>query len=110
MFGVVGRYVKRPLVVEAIQLSRETWERVHDFLGVVMRDLDGEVCIFISTLEGVMKASDGDWVIRGLRGEFYPCKPDIFEATYEEVSDTTNHGLKSIPYGRIATCGSGERL
>jgi hypothetical protein len=40
-------------------------------------------CILIDTLEGQMKANPGDWIIRGVKGEFYPCKPDIFEATYE---------------------------
>lgn len=39
--------------------------------------------IFIKTLEGEMRADQGDWIIRGVKGEFYPCKPDIFEATYE---------------------------
>ncbi|WP_346921914.1 hypothetical protein [Glutamicibacter creatinolyticus] len=42
--------------------------------------------IYISTLEGVMAATGGDYIIKGVRGEFYPCKPDIFEQTYEEVS------------------------
>jgi len=41
----------------------------------------------IFTLEGSLTASVGDWIIKGVKGEFYPCKPDIFEATYEEVSD-----------------------
>lgn len=43
--------------------------------------------IAIDTLEGTMHATAGDWIIRGLQGEFYPCKPDIFAATYEEVTD-----------------------
>ncbi|MDX2187757.1 MAG: hypothetical protein SFV32_12550 [Opitutaceae bacterium] len=42
--------------------------------------------VFVSTLEGSMKASMGDWIIKGVQGELYPCKPDIFEATYEAVS------------------------
>ncbi|MCM0622698.1 hypothetical protein [Nocardioides bruguierae] len=42
--------------------------------------------MLIATLEGVMQAKPGDWIIRGVQGEFYPCKPDIFEATYDEVS------------------------
>lgn len=46
-------------------------------------DGDGPFGIAIQTLEGVMVASPGDWIIRGIQGEFYPCKPDIFEATYE---------------------------
>ena len=47
---------------------------------------DVRYTISIPTLEGVMTASEGDYVIRGVHGEFYPCKPDIFEQTYEEVS------------------------
>lgn len=43
-------------------------------------------CIRVNTLEGVMRAVPGDWIIRGVQGEFYPCKPDIFAATYDEVS------------------------
>ena len=43
--------------------------------------------VFINTLEGTMYAKVGDWIIRGVKGEFYPCKPDIFEATYEPVDD-----------------------
>ena len=47
----------------------------------------GEAVLHIDTLEGVMTASSGDWIIQGVRGEFYPCKPDIFEATYEPVEE-----------------------
>jgi hypothetical protein len=47
---------------------------------------DVHVSIRIPTLEGVMTASAGDWIIRGVQGEFYPCKPDIFDATYEAVA------------------------
>ena len=43
--------------------------------------------LFIVTLEGAMEAEEGDWIIKGLRGEFYPCKPDIFEKTYGEVEE-----------------------
>lgn len=43
--------------------------------------------IYIETLEGTHRADPGDWIIRGVKGEFYPCKPDIFEATYEKVED-----------------------
>jgi hypothetical protein len=46
--------------------------------------------IDIPTLEGVMRASKGDWIIRGVEGEFYPCKPGIFAATYERIQDHTN--------------------
>ena len=43
------------------------------------------IALFITTLEGEMRADPGDWIINGVQGEFYPCKPDIFEATYVEV-------------------------
>ena len=46
----------------------------------------GHPQLLIHTLEGVMRANFGDWIIRGVKGEFYPCKPEIFEATYEPVS------------------------
>lgn len=52
--------------------------------------MDAEkLTLTIPTLEGDMVAQDGDWIIRGVKGELYPCKPDIFEATYELVDETT---------------------
>jgi len=45
-------------------------------------------CLSISTLEGTMWVDDGDWIIKGVQGEFYPCKPDIFEATYDAVTES----------------------
>ena len=50
----------------------------------------GHCCIFIRTLEGEMTATQGDWIIKGVKGEFYPCKPDIFAATYEPA-DADDH-------------------
>ena len=52
--------------------------------------LEDEQVIIIHTLEGDMKASVNDYIIKGVRGEFYPCKPDIFEETYNEVIEETN--------------------
>jgi hypothetical protein len=83
---VPSRWRKKPVVIEAFRydgtaLCREllySWSR-----GLV--DFDGDV--FVHTLEGRMVASRGDWVIRGVHGEFYPCKPEIFEATYEPVTE-----------------------
>ncbi|MEE7714225.1 hypothetical protein V3J85_23230 [Bacillus sp. 5001] len=49
---------------------------------------DVRYSISIPTLEGVMTADEGDWIIRGVQGEFYPCKPDIFAATYEPTQET----------------------
>lgn len=66
------------------------WE-VDEFLGgdtivISYEDADNPY-MYIETLEGTMKASVGDYIIKGVNGEFYPCKPDIFEKTYEEVAE-----------------------
>jgi hypothetical protein len=87
-----ARFRKKPVVIEAMPFDG-SWESGHVILvwmgradsGVVWMEhdgLDGQR-ISIHTLEGTMTASPGDWVIKGVSGEFYPCKPDIFEATYE---------------------------
>ena len=88
----VQRYRKKPVVIDAVLNSGEwaptlTWldsvGYTVPFLGepAIQRDADGS--ILIRTLEGTMRADVGDWIIRGVKGEFYPCKPDIFDATYE---------------------------
>ena len=81
------KYRKKPVVIEAIQLDgKHTVAEMDAFLredvAKVRKDYGGLV---IETLEGNMYASPGDWIIRGVKGELYPCKPDIFEATYEHV-------------------------
>ena len=91
------KYRKKPVVVDAIQLTRESavkvYEWVHD-CKAIKTDMDlhkwDDYLSFlekkgmkIPTLEGNMIASMGDYIIKGIKGEFYPCKPDIFEATYE---------------------------
>jgi len=101
------KFRKKPIEVEAMQVAAETNDE--DFLdpntraqaeiagwmmGNGFRDFKvwGErrpYGIAIRTLEGVMVASPGDWIIRGVQGEFYPCKPDIFEATYEPAEEQT---------------------
>lgn len=59
-------------------------EDVKEFMGESSYGSD-ENNFFIHTLEGVMEANDGDWIIKGLKGEYYPCKPDIFEKSYEII-------------------------
>lgn len=88
------KFRKKPVVIEAVQLvkgmdicSPDWWYEAissnkvttHGF-GKFTRDV---LSVDIPTLEGVMRASEGDWIIRGVQGELYPCKPSIFEATYE---------------------------
>tara|TARA_R110002049_G_scaffold59417_1_gene160669 strand:+ start:8962 stop:9228 length:267 start_codon:yes stop_codon:yes gene_type:complete len=88
----VAKYRKKPVVIEAVRLVGETEEApqdVVDWLADESRcqqwesDRDGGIAI--KTLEGVMRADPGDYVIQGVKGELYPCKPDIFEASYEPV-------------------------
>ena len=80
----MARYRKKPVVIEARQNTGGSQCHV-DLAHWVKGDIDfgpeGEV--YIETSEGVMRGDVGDWIIQGVKGEFYPCKPDIFEATYE---------------------------
>lgn len=77
------KFVKKPIVIEAVRWDGDNHSEVMRFVGQVL-DSDQEG-IAIPTLEGVMRASRGDWIIRGVKGEYYPCKSDIFSATYDLV-------------------------
>ncbi len=83
------KYRKKPVVIEAVQFdgSTESGRQIDDWSNGCTRHLG--VCneITINTLEGEMRGKKGDWIIKGIKGEFYPCKPDIFEATYEPVAE-----------------------
>ena len=92
---MVKRYKKKPVVIEAMRVTPKYVEEVAAWCGGrVFREAkpsdpsDVYVALDIPTLEGTMRAETfhgGDFVIKGIAGEFYPCKPDIFIATYEEV-------------------------
>jgi len=109
--AVPQRYRKRPVTVEAMRLDSsdpvafaQVYRWVEDHAGsfeaparrgrrspcppsgVSIDPTNGDM--LIATLEGLMRAKPGDWIIRGIQGEFYPCKPDIFEQTYEPAEDT----------------------
>jgi hypothetical protein len=79
----MSKFRKKPVVIEAVQFTGENKKEIvlftGDLLGVESDDCD----LMIITLEGSLRASPGDWIIKGIAGEFYPCKPDIFAATYE---------------------------
>lgn len=75
-------YTKKPIAVQAYQTEEE---------------------IYIETLEGVMKADKGDWIIRGVKGELYPCKPDVFDLTYEETDNTINIYYDFIQWDTLIT-------
>ena len=79
------KYRKKPLEVEAIQWKGDNINEVQAFMKN-MTIKASEDTLVISTLEGDMIASPGDYIIKGVKGEFYPCKPDIFLKSYEEVN------------------------
>lgn len=96
------KYRKKPIVIDAIKLEWETWNEVCNFIpekylekGVYLNDKTYEVLpegitsntigLLINTLEGTHLARQGDYIIKGVNNEIYPCKPDIFKKTYEKV-------------------------
>lgn len=82
------KFRKRPVVIEAKQFTDESKDRVFSWVKPTAYpsfDVNGNPTIRIETLEGDMTVRLGDWVIKGVNGEFYPCKPDIFDKTYERV-------------------------
>jgi len=98
--GDIMKYRKRTVVIEAIKLGWDTWNEVCDFVTVkgfkgCYIDKNGvpydsetwsdTMGAKIPTLDGVMIAKEGDFIIKGINGKFYPCKPDIFAKTYEPV-------------------------
>lgn len=81
------KYVKKPVVVDAIQMLTDNIDQVYEMLGdslIIVGDMDN-LKHFIDTLEGIMELSWGDYAIKGVKGEFYPCKPDIFELSYDKI-------------------------
>lgn len=96
----MNRYVKKPIAIEAVKWKGFNNDEIKDFAGdsvkiEVIREGDADngippsVDCSIETLEGVMKANVGDYIIKGVNGEFYPCKQDIFEKTYDKVDDSS---------------------
>jgi hypothetical protein len=91
--GTQMKFKKKPVIIEAAQFlpNDEAIERVMALASQGSRQVqvtrmpDGHCTMQITTLEGVMEASIGDWIIRGIQGEVYPCKPDIFNESYERV-------------------------
>lgn len=89
------KYVKKPVVIEAVQWTGLNLREIKSFAGESLEyeiydaawqagvGVPPQVHMVIKTLEGEMKVSEGDYIIKGVHGEFYPCKPDIFSETYE---------------------------
>lgn len=78
-------YEKIPVQVQAVQWTGDNRNEIFSFAGnnASYGDVTG---MSIITLEGVMYANVGDWIIKGVKGEFYPCKPDIFKITYKKIN------------------------
>ncbi len=93
----MGKFRKKPVIVDAIQYTNLNAAEIRDFVGSDLKqELESETAyvagkgaprfsLIIPTLEGDHKAMPMDWIIKGVNGEFYPCKPDIFDKTYEAV-------------------------
>lgn len=84
---MIARYRKKPVIIDAVQYNT-SWDtdEIKEFTeGKFIRNPTG--LPYVKTLEGNMTVNNGDYIIKGVKGEFYPCKPDIFEMTYERVTD-----------------------
>lgn len=92
---MIQKFTKKPVTIEALQFKGFNPDEINEFVGKKLKlELESETAyvagqgppvysITIPTLEGDMKAMPGDWIIKGIKGEFYPCKPDIFAASYD---------------------------
>jgi len=93
-----ARFRKKPVVIEAMRYDGTNFAAISQFVGVhvrEVREMHAPLVLAVATVEGVMRADVGDWIIRGVQGEFYPCKPNIFEATYEPVSQKAHSQPRS---------------
>ena len=87
----MAEYRKKPVVIEAFRFDEDEvwpeWAAKAERSGQVVVRQGAGLGLDIKTLEGTMRAERGDWIIKGIKGELYPCKPDIFAATYEPAGD-----------------------
>lgn len=83
----VKKYRKKPVTIEAYKWDGEVTEELQNFMKGTSYFTTETKAMIIKTLEGNMEASLGDFLIKGVHGEMYPCKPDIFAETYEEVEE-----------------------
>lgn len=94
------KFRKKPVVIEAIQWTGKNWEEMNSFIprqnwwledGSLVNNVNPKQALIIKAMgkEGNIRADIGYWIIKGIGGEFYPCHPDIFQATYESVGEIT---------------------
>lgn len=99
----MDKFRKKPVVIEAIVFDGTTdcadtimeWQALFSDSHHRIMFQPSRKVLKIPTLEGVMEAMVGDWIIKGVKDEFYPCKPDIFEATYESADVVPTYGLRN---------------
>lgn len=105
----MAKYIKRPVEVEAVRWDRKNASEIKAFCGDDVEFFYGFSSYLprIKTLEGNMNVSDGDYIIKGVAGEFYPCKPDIFHKTYQE-SMTNKERVAHMNNLYITECGMDE--
>lgn len=97
----IGKFRKKPVVIDAIQFTDENKDRAYSWAQEIYQAVypafdNGKPCLKINTLEGEMVCSLNDWIIRGVNGELYPCKPDIFEKTYEPAASSPVNGAEKL--------------
>ena len=103
------RFIKKPVAIDAIQWTGDNFEEVQRFMneGLIESSYpelwQGDDKLYIVTLEGRMRADCNDWIIKGVVGEFYPCKPDIFDKTYTSAEEQPNDGAN---IWKCPRCGS----
>lgn len=91
---MVREYVKKPVVIRAVQFTRDNFKEIKEFTHGIAKDFTIERCpngkcwCIIPTLEGNHIALEGDFIIEGVKGEFYPCKSNIFKETYDLYVDS----------------------
>ena len=89
---MIKKFKKKPIIVDAVQWNGDNTEEIEEFRGEKLKkqmSFDGTkiIMLIIPTLEGMHEASIGDYIIKGIKNEFYPIKPDILKLTYEEVNE-----------------------
>ena len=101
----MAKYWKRPVAIEAEQWTGDNLEELQKFCGKpgILETYNREGRLYVNTLEGKMIAQKGDYIIKGVEGEFYPCKEDIFKKTYETDAQHCLH-YTADRYGRWVSC------
>lgn len=110
----MAKYRKKPVVVEAIQYTGDNATEISNWTKQLSSERyieEGPDYLLIQTLEGTMKAIPGDFIIKGVKNEYYPCKPDIFEQTYEKIwGEITNMDVLQQSISNLMDTKPGERL